>query len=264
MAWQAGQRTHSPSLSWGLILAMTKANLSGARAKLKWADSQINILDGQIRDFIEKNVETIPPYPNFTHGQILRNDRVIPDEIKASTGMIVQAQRDSLDHLAHALAVNNKAVKLTAVEFPICDTQARFADKGTRRKIAELSAVDQAAIIALKPYKGGNNVLYALHWLSNKSKHRDLIAVAQNLASAGWRPRPGSGGGYIRRFAVWTPDKSPNKDGTVIMMDADPQIEFYLAFTIAFREIPETGSQPVVETLREFSRLANSIIDLFD
>jgi hypothetical protein len=133
---------------------MPKANLSGARAKLNWADSQINVIDGQIRVFIENNVETIPPYPQFTHGQLLRHDRDIPDEIKTSAGMIIQAQRDSLDHLVHALAVNNGAKKLTSVEFPICDTDARLTDKGTRRKIEELAPADQATIIALKPYKG--------------------------------------------------------------------------------------------------------------
>jgi hypothetical protein len=106
-------------------------------------------------------------------------------------------------------------------------------------------------------------MLYALHWLSNKSKHRDLIAVAQDLRQAGWRARAGTGGGHLRRFAAWGPEASPNKNAMVIMMDADPQIEFYLAFTVAFREIPEAGAKPVVETLREFSRLTNAIIDLF-
>ena len=133
---------------------MNKGNLLSPRAKLNWANKQISTLD-EIRNFVKKNVEPIPPYPEFTHGQIIRNDRIIPDDIKTSAGMIVQAQRDSLDYLAHALAVKNGAKRLRALNFPIADCEARFSDKGTMRKIAEISTFDQNIIVALKPYKGG-------------------------------------------------------------------------------------------------------------
>jgi hypothetical protein len=237
---------------------MTKPNLAGARAKLNWANSQIHILHAQIHAFIEKNAEPITPHPDFTRAQMIRHDRVIPDEIKTATGMIIQAQRDSLDHLVHALAVNNGAKKLSATEFPISDSEVRLSDKGTLRKIAELTAADQAVILGLKPYKGGNNVLYALNWLCNKSKHRDLIAIAQNLASMGFGARPGTAGGHLRKFGAW---RTP--DAEIVMIDSDPNIQLNLAFTVAFREIPEAQSQPVIETLGEFSRSTASIIDLF-
>lgn len=114
---------------------------------------------------------------------------MIPEEIKAATGMIIQAQRDSLDYVVHSLAVKNGAKKLNTVQFPVAESQAGLP----LQRIAELDPADQAAIIALNPYKGGNNDLYALHWLSNKSKHRELITVAQNLKQAGWRAIPGKG-----------------------------------------------------------------------
>lgn len=235
---------------------MAKPNLSGARAKLNWAQGQIYALHAGIQTFIEKNAEPIAPHPDFTQAKIFRKDRVIPDEIKIATGMIIQAQRDSLDYLIHALALNNGAKKLSATEFPIVDDEARLSDKGTLRKIAELTAADQATILALKPYKGGNNVLYALNWLCNKSKHRDLIAIAQNLAGVGFQP--GLAPGHLRKFAAWD-----RPEGVIVAIDADDNIKLNLAFTIAFREIPEAQSQPVIETLNEFGRLAGSILDLF-
>jgi hypothetical protein len=45
-------------------------------------------------------------------------------------------------------------------------------------------------------------------------------------------------------------------------MDADPGIDLQLSANIAFRETM-VASKPFVETLREFSRLANSIVNLF-
>jgi hypothetical protein len=238
---------------------MTKPNLSGARAKLNWAQGQIHALHAQIDAFVQKNAEPIAPHPQFTHAQIIRKDRVIPDEIKTAAGMIIQAQRDSLDYLVHALAVNNGATKLAATEFPIVNSEARLSDKRTRRKIAELAPADQAAILALKPYKGGNNVLYALNWLCNKSKHRDLIVLAQNIAGIRFGPKPNTPGGHLRKFAAWH-----HPEGEIVALDADPNIQLDIAFTVAFREVPEAQSQPVIEMLGEFSRLAASIIDLFE
>lgn len=243
---------------------MPHPDLSGARAKLQWANYQITILGAQIQSFMDNNVKEVRPDPESKLRKITfyRHHVAVPLEIKTATGMIVQAQRDSLDYLAVALARKNGAVRVSQVEFPICDSDARFADKGTRRKIELISPGDQAAIIALKPYKGGNNLLYALHWLSNKSKHRDLITTTHNPVGAVFRSTGGRG--YVRNMTVKRGYSDTGELGSFVHLDADPNIKLDITFEVAFREIPEAGSQPVIETLRDFSSLANDIIDLFD
>ncbi|MER9918093.1 MULTISPECIES: hypothetical protein [unclassified Mesorhizobium] len=242
----------------------TKLDLSGARAKLKWSDNQITILSTQIAAFMAQNVTEFRPDPKgeMRRATLYRNDALVPDDIKTATGMIIQAQRDSLDHLIVALARKNGAVKMTVPEFPICDSETRFADKGTLRKIGSLSDIDQAAVMALKPYKGGNNLLYALHWLSNKSKHRDLVTAMHHPISATF-----TNTGVIGHVRKVTIHKGKGPDGepmAVVSVDADPQIKLNLSHAVSFREIPEAGSQPVIETLRNFSKLAREIIDGFD
>jgi hypothetical protein len=49
-----------------------------------------------------------------------------------------------------------------------------------------------------------------------------------------------------------------------MLFDADPGVEFKMSVNVAFREVGLSHSPPVIETLREFSRWANSIIGLFD
>lgn len=243
---------------------MPALNLSGARAKLKWADNQIAVLGAELAAFVAQNVTEFRPDPNnkARRATLYRNNAPVPEEIKTATGMIIQAQRDSLDYLVVALARKNGAVKVTEPEFPICDSDTRFADKGTQRKIGSLSDMDKAAIMALKPYKGGNNLLYALHWLSNKSKHRDLIAATHHGVGAAFITTGGKG--YVRKVTAQRAEGPDGEPMTLVNIDADPQIKLNLTHTVSFREIPEAGSQPVVETLRNFSKLAREIIDGFD
>ncbi|ESY37877.1 hypothetical protein X747_24715 [Mesorhizobium sp. LNJC384A00] len=240
-------------------------DLTGSRAKLKWADNQITILGAQITAFMAQNVYEVrtPPNSKMRRATLYRNNVTVPDDIKTATGMIVQAQRDSLDHLVVALARRkNAAVRETIPAFPICDSGALFADRANLRKIADLSDIDRAAIVALKPYKGGNNLLYALHWLSNKSKHRDLITATQHGVGAAFTTIGSNG--YVRKLTL---NRAEGPDGTpmaVVKMEADPQIRFELSHAVSFREIPEAGSRPVIEMLRGFSKIAGEIIDGFD
>ena len=191
-----------------------KTDLSSARAKLNWANAQIDILDAEIRAFIECNPYSVREKPKphlqlqrepnaaqrdlFDKGrfyEILLTEK-IPKGIDTSTGMIIQALRDSLDHLAHALAEKNGAVEPKDVYFPITETKDGFPDPRTQRKIARLSEDDRTAIEALKPYQGGNDLLYAIHWLNNKSKHRKLIAIAAGVHSFGFGGGPVACEGY--------------------------------------------------------------------
>ena len=251
----------------------SKADLSNARAKLNWADAQINILDREIGSFIDREPyrfrEKPKPHfqrePNEAQRKLFEAGRFfevvlteeVPTPIKAGIGMVVQAQRDSLDYLAYALAVKNGAVEPNDVYFVIADSDACFSDKGAQRKLRRLSEDDRLTIEALKPYKGGNNLLSSLRWLNNKSKHRDLIAIATmpDVMHLGHS--------RYRRLLILPPGNTLCPNEQLICIEANAEAQLHLSATIAFREIGHAQGQPVIETLREFSRLANSIIDLF-
>ena len=111
-------------------------------------------------------------------------------------------------------------------------------------------------------------------------KHRsfDMMATALRAQRPFWvlltvfgAPGPlgmgaveGQGGGHIRRIAVWGPDNSQYPGKPYMMFDADPGVELKVTVNVAFREVGTSHGKPVIETLREFSRLANFIISLFD
>jgi len=183
----------------------------------------------------------------------------IPDALRIRIGVILKSYRDSLDHLAVALAEKNGAVEPRDVQFPIADSAARFLEPNIKRKLRRLSDADRDKITALRPYCGGNESLYELNVLANKDKHRKLLSAIASVT-----PRKIHGMGYVRRIAVFTPHSSPFPGHAAVWADVDPGIELDFAATIAFGELGSTYGKPVVDVLNSFSRVCSSVIDVFD
>lgn len=245
---------------------MSKPNLFAARAKLDWAERQINVLDAEIRAFLKEQPYAITVDSETEPGiryYIMDQTGPIPDIISAGIGAVIAPQRDCLDLLATALAKQANAKRPRDVYFPICKSEAAFRDEVAGKKIRELSLIDRAVIESLKPYQGGNDLLYALHALNIKSKHHDLLTVFGAPGQFMFGAKEGQAGGYVRRIAVWAHDNSPYPGHACMMFDADPEVELKVTVDVAFSETGPAHGKPVVETLREFSSLIKSILDLW-
>ena len=85
----------------------------------------------------------------------------------------------ALDHLAYQLvcaATNDAPPKPGPIYFPIRNTFDEYeAQKG--RKVQGAHPDTIIAIDALKPYKGGNDLLWSMFSLNNIEKHRLLFTV---------------------------------------------------------------------------------------
>lgn len=254
---------------------MAKLDLTSPQAKLNWANAQINVLDAEIRLFIDRKPYSIreKAKPKLQRDgnaaqrdllskgrffEIVLTEEVTP-EIKTSAGMILQAIRDSLDHLVYALAKKHGATETTDISFVIANSKKNFLGPRARKQLRKISDDDRKVIAALKPYKGGNDLLHALHWLNNKSHHREMIVLATGADRFGMDGGPG----HVRRMMFLPPGNTFCPDEPIICIDADPNVDFSLTATVAFREIVETPGQSVIGTLREFSRLADSIVKQF-
>jgi hypothetical protein len=110
----------------------------------------------------------------------------IPDDWGPLIGDVLHNLRSALDHLAHALAVENVGTPLpkeigASVEFPIFDGEVNFHRHG-RPKIVGLSSEAQTAIEALQPYRRYPDPhidpLWLLYQLSNIDKHRRPTVTA--------------------------------------------------------------------------------------
>jgi hypothetical protein len=94
---------------------------------------------------------------------------------------MINEMRAILDALACTLAVRDGAENVTLTYFPTGKDQETFESKSVQQKVRHLSEQDRQIIVDLKPYRGGNDMLYALH-SSDIRKHQRLIVMASVVA----------------------------------------------------------------------------------
>src|SRR6516162_9929947 len=108
----------------------------------------------------------------------------VPEEIPLIAGDIIQNLRSALDHLAYQLYLRGGGSAETGrhIYFPICESKTVYEDK-KRRQTRGMTQQAIAAIDAVQPYKGGNDVLWRLSELNNIDKHRLIFTVGSGVRS---------------------------------------------------------------------------------
>ncbi len=114
-----------------------------------------------------------------------------PLSFSVEAGAYINAIRSSLDILAMALACRHGMTDINKVQFPIAKSESEFSAgkyKGADL-IKWLPALERQKIESLKPYQGGNALLWQLHHLDIVRKHRRLVETQTRpakLTAFGW------------------------------------------------------------------------------
>jgi hypothetical protein len=134
----------------------------------------------------------------------------------AIAGDLVHNLRSALDHLANQLVwVGTGQEPTRQVCFPIAKDFATYeAEKA--KKVNGMRELALKHIDNLKPYKGGNELLWRIHELENANKHRMLFTVAHDLLFvADWMPPSPFG-----ESRYWLKARDPHFSGVF-----DPEVE---------------------------------------
>ena len=191
----------------------------------------------------------------------------IPDTIALIAGDVIQNLMSALDHLAYQLVcrdTGDKPPNPRGIYFPIADDAAAY-EGNKQRTMDGARKVTFAALDAIKPYKGGNDLLWQPHRLNNIEKHRLLLTVGSQAA-----------GVNISQIMANVPD-NPFPPDAIVAMEAmsiflkpadkgfplQPGFELYIgavdekinpkqqfAFDIALNEAGIVEGEPLVKTLR--------------
>lgn len=176
------QTDRSESISTGISLdTFRDVALKIDRAKKHFAE-----LEGELRRYF-----AFQPYkvgvrigaekrPNYFVESVVE----VPDAVTLAAGDTIQNLVSSLDHLAFRLvcaATAGRPPNPRGVYFPIADDSEQYERK-KRTRLAGASAAAIGAVDALRPYRGGDDVLWELHALNNVEKHRLLLAVGAQAA----------------------------------------------------------------------------------
>lgn len=239
-------------------------DLLEARAVIHWAESDLPNLQGRIDDWKNGTPHRVFRDVNSQPGQHLfrlRDVKPIPLVLCAHAGMIIHGIRSSLDLLAVALAERNSHPSPENVYFSISQSEIAFrAPKGGLKQIKGLAASDIAIIESLKPWKGGNDLLFELHSLDKKRKHRHLLSAFAVPDMIIVDPISHSGG--LKFTPLWP---GFYEDAVIAQIPADAaQGDFYLTLEIRLAEPGTTSTVGVIKALYDFASLAKSIIERFD
>lgn len=209
---------------------------------------------------------------------IHRINVAIPDSFALIAGDAIQNLMSALDHLAFQLVCSDTEdapPNANWIYFPIADDAAKYEAK-KRGKVEGARQETFDAIDALKPYKGGSDLLWVLYRLNNIEKHRLLFTVGAQTAGvhlghlmANWAipevwPESAREAVESLDMMLVPSDKGfPLRVGDVLYtgdVDEKPNPRQRFAFQIALNEPGVAEGEPLLETLRKMATLVEGIV----
>ncbi len=187
--------------------------------KVERAKKHITDVNAEILNFLKTN-----PYKVSTRRDpqtrkliyYISSVEPVPAPVALIAGDAIQNLMSALDHLAYQLvcaATNDNLPNTNWIYFPIQDDATKYEAK----KLGKIQGARQTAIHAIdaiKPYKGGNDLLWMLYRLNNVEKHRLLFIVGSMFQSVNI-------GAHMQALMqkVWDQPDSPFKGQTVPILD---------------------------------------------
>ena len=160
--------------------------------KIKRAKEHIAELDGKLRAFIDSNPYVVGTKHDPQTRKLvyyITSVEPTPECLPLIAGDVIQNLMSALDHLAFQLVCSDTEdtpPNPNWIYFPIQDDATKYESKKLQ-KIEGASQGTVDAIDALKPYKGGNDLLWMLYRLNNIEKHRVLFTVGSQAAGVSLR-----------------------------------------------------------------------------
>ncbi len=179
----------------------------------------------------------------------------IPIALNSRAGTIANELRACLDGLACVLAIRNSE-PAKDVYFPISKDAAIFGTDGMK-KIKKLLPEDQKKIIDLKPYKGGDPDLFALH-------EADRIRNTERLIGTSGASGHGLRNGYVDISIGQTVAALTENWATLKIVGPRTAADINVYFDIVYAEPPGLTGKRVVAVLENFADRVTDIIGMFD
>ncbi|HEV2400607.1 MAG TPA: hypothetical protein VGS27_26955 [Candidatus Sulfotelmatobacter sp.] len=263
---------------------MLPEKITSAKAKVEWAYEHIKQLQLQRLGFLNTH-----PY-KFTANYDPQTQELVyylievrdaPLDMSLTSSDILHNLRSALDNLVWSFSDPAKRGGRTC--FPIYDPE-KTDQASVDGKIEGLCVTGRKIIEDLKPYKGGNELLWQLHQLNLRDKHRLLVPVAASLAAFNIGKHTAHvqygtetllmrspKGGFRARIAqdAYIPPHCPRcplKAGDILLVDppgtkVDKNIDF--RFEIAFHEPGIIEAEPILKAVYEMHYAVAEIVGFF-
>jgi hypothetical protein len=240
-----------------------RPDLLEAQACIDWAMGQLPDLSIRLDEWLKRGVTIEVKELPDTNLIIAVENELLPLSFQAEVGAYINSIRSSLDILASALVKrHNIPIPEHRVYFPIMESKEKF-DKGKEAQIfvQGLPALGQRLFKDLKPYQGGNDMLWTLHHLDNVRKHRRFLNVKLNpihmwmqgtLAEGDFTPLGGEGFMQVNEETVLG-----------MLRKGVPPPTIHTTFYVAIDEPGLVSRKPVTAVLAKLAQQASFVINFF-
>jgi hypothetical protein len=240
-------------------------DLLDAQACVDWTITNIPLFEERLQRWLKENVEVVRidlPPESDEDMLVARGKCAVPVAFNVEAGAYINTLRSGLDILAYAIAVREKVLLTHEIYFPIATNAAEFARgnyKGSKF-VKQLSRAAREAFEAARPYKGGNNAIWALHEFDILRKHKRLLTMGQApLRMSIW----GFGFGHVWRGGDLRP-RGKNETILGYVRKGERQPEIHITPFVVFDE-PEIFPRCSFATgLTSFASAAHDAIQRFD
>jgi hypothetical protein len=187
--------------------------------------------------------------------------RKLPDSFTHNVVEVVEALRSALDQAASATAIASGIPEPRSSYFPIAGT-ASDLENVIQGNCKDVPPDIVTLFRTFQPYKGGNDLIWALNRFRNINIHRVLVPVG--TASGGIQARAGVlQAGPNSSVGILTPRWDGEKDEMIFARvgpGSNIQYDFKFAFFVAFGDIEIIGGQPAIPVLEKMAAEVEKII----
>ena len=232
--------------------------LESSRRKVARAKEHIANLKVASRLFFDACPYTIVVEPDLREPKQeihkLRLDGPLPDSFTNFTDDAVHNLRSALDNLGYALAVSSGRVDPKSTAFPFSGTALQL-DNNIKGRCKDIPEEIYPLFRAYQPYKGGNDILWALNEVSITDKHKLLtVALRSNLGNM-------SGVGVLSMPLDPTWDRI-KKEIEIATCVVGYTVKYHaeISLFVAFDEIAIVSGEPVLKVLDYFVDIVEDIL----
>ncbi len=251
-------------------------------SKIKRAKKHVLDLERQLRAFLCTNPYKVGTKRDAESRKLIYyvvSVEPIPECVPLIAGDAIQNLMSALDHLAYQIVCSdtgNKPPNPNWIYFPIADDPTKYEAK-KRGKIEGARQETFDAIDALKPYKGGNDLLWALYRLNNIEKHRLLLTVGSQAAGIHAGQLMASLARRMNTFPAEAVDSFETMDVLIVpadkgfplkegfqlyigAVDEEPNPKQQFTFEVALNEPGIIEGKPLLATLHQLTTLVDGIV----
>lgn len=237
-------------------------------SRLRWSRAKEHLVDLKrgIQSFFDTKPCTslIEPDPDGIHEVYkIRFTKTLPDELVVMTAEVIEHLRAALDLACYVSAkILSGANNPRNAHFPVAPDLANFKGK-FKGKSKDIPEEIRPLFYSLKPYKGGNDLLWALNRIAGTNKHTMLVPVAfvrNRISVAGTFI-----GGEFPTFYGPNWDRC-NEEIILFKSKLCSKGNYYgdVSVVIAFDEVEIVGGKPVETVLNDLVGEVDSILSAIE